>query len=113
MKDRTIERMRIRSVMEVVFPEYLQCIDVCTESSLYLLSKYFLPDHFLNVHLVEDEREIKRISRNNYDVNLLIKLQQLAKESIGTDRKDEEDVLRLTLDSYILVYKQMRQLQKS
>lgn len=109
MKDRTTNRMRIRSIMEVAFPEYLECIDVCTESSLYILSKYFMPEHFMNMDVMEEGKVIKRLSMNNYDEGVLIKIQQMAKNSIGADRKEEGEVLRLTLDSYIMLYRKLNE----
>jgi len=105
MKDRTRMRMRIRALMEVVFPEYLKCIDVCTETSLYLLQRYFMPEDFLRMDIKNEASLIKKLSRNNYDESLLYRIRKQARGSIGADKTDERDVLRLTLDSYITLYR--------
>lgn len=46
IKDRQRVILRMKAFMDEVFPEYLKCLSVEIETSLYLLERYFLPEHF-------------------------------------------------------------------
>lgn len=92
--------------MEEVFPEYLECFDIATETSLYLLKAYFLPEHFLSMDIEKEVATIQKISRGQHGKETLLKLRELAKTSIGVDKSGEEKSLRLILGSWILQLKQ-------
>lgn len=109
-KDRQRAVGRLRALMEEVFPEYLSCIGVDTKGSLYLLERYFLPKHFQRLHVPDEERHLWRISNGNHHEPTLLKLQSLAQQTIGASVAEEEEVLRIALDTWIT---QIRQADKS
>lgn len=106
-KDRTKNKLRLRAFMEEVFPEYLECFDITTETSLYLLERYFLPGHFLGMDIEKEAPVLRKISMGHHAEETLLKLQEFAKITIGVDKRGEEESLRLILDSWILQFKQI------
>ena len=67
LKDRVKNLQRLRSFMDTVFPEYMKVFpDIGVDTSLYLLGKYFLPEHFLKMDISKELLAVKRISRGNY-----------------------------------------------
>ncbi len=60
IKDRQKAIARLRALMEEVFPEYISCIGVDTDTSLYLLENYFLPEQFRRLIVAEEEMPIRR-----------------------------------------------------
>jgi len=109
VKDRQRNVSRLRSLMEEIFPEYLKCIDVATDTSLYLLERYFLLEHFQKLDVNNEEWNIRRISNGNHGAETLTKIRGYAQRSIGIDKTGEEDSVRLILDSWIY---QIRQINK-
>jgi len=109
-KDRNKTLLRLRALLEEIFPEYLQCVNVAIDTSLYLLEKYFLPEHFAKLDVEEEEWNIRRISKGNHNADTLRKIKEHAKHSIGVEKTGEEDGVRLILDCWIA---QIRQLNKS
>lgn len=109
-KDRQKAISRLRAVMEEIFPEYLTCVGIDTETSLYLLDKYFLPEHFRRLSVEEEEWPIRRISNGNHNAETLARIKECAQKSIGSRVFEEEEALRLTLDAWIA---QTRQFDKS
>jgi len=100
-KDRNRIILRLRSLMEEIFPEYLKCMHVEIQTSLYLLGKYFLPEHFLKLDVKEEQMNIRRISNGNHNAGTLMKLKEYAQNSIGADKRGEEDSVRIILDAWI------------
>lgn len=106
-KDRIRNRLRLRAFMEEVFPEYLGCFDIATETSFYLLNSYFLPEHFLKLDIEKETPILWKISMGHYGKETLLKLRELAGKSIGVDKRAEEKSLRIILDSWILQLRQI------
>jgi transposase len=100
-KDRNRIILRLRALMEEIFPEYLKCVHVEIQTSLYLLEKYFLPEHFRELDVKEEEWNIRRISNGKHNANTLMKLKEYAQNSIGADKTGEEDGVRMVLDAWI------------
>jgi len=109
-KDRQKAMARLRALMEEVFPEYLSCLGIDTGTSLYLLEKYFLPEHFRCLPVAEEELPVRSISNGNHGAKTLTKLKECAHKSVGSHTQGEEEVLRLTLDTWIM---QIRQADKA
>lgn len=109
-KDRQRAVAQLRAFMEEVFPEYLRCIHIDTETSLYLLEKYFLPERFHSIDIQQEAINIRRISNGNHGSETLLKIREYAKKSIGSRIQEEEETLRLILDSWI---SEIRQINKS
>jgi len=100
-KDRNRIILRLRALMEEIFPEYLKCVHVEIKTSLYLLGKYFLPEHFQKLDVDEEEWNIRRISNGKHNADTLKKIKEHAHRSIGAGKTGEEDGVRITLDAWI------------
>ncbi len=109
-KDRSRNTARLRALMEEIFPEYPECLNVGIDTSLYLLERYFLPEHFQSLNIKEEAANIYRISRGNHGLETLQKLKEHAGQSIGVEKAGEEEGVRLVLDAWIA---EIRQLGKS
>jgi transposase len=109
-KDRQKAITRLKALIQEVFPEYLDCLSADTLTSLSLLEKYFLPEHFLNLSVDEEAPHIRSISRGTYGPSTLTKLKELANKSIGSHTEGEEEALRLTLHAWI---SQVRRIDES
>ena len=102
LKDRVKNLQRLRSFMDTVFPEYMKVFpDIGVDTSLYLLGKYFLPEHFLKMDVSKEFLAVKRISRGNYGKEKLQGLKDHAKQSIGLREPVEESSQRIVIDSWI------------
>jgi transposase len=111
LQDRQAVILRIMAFMEEVFPEYIKCLNVEIETSLYLLEQYFLPEHFQTLNIEEHEKQIRRISNGNHKADTLQKIKEHAHRSIGKSVDGrEEGTLRLILDGWT---GELRQLIKS
>ena len=100
-KDYTQNILRLRSLMERVFPEYLKAFDIKTKTSLYLLERYFLPNHFSTIDVEQEGRAIKKISRAKHGVDTIEKLKTWAETSIGIPVEGQEKALRIILNGWI------------
>jgi transposase len=100
-KDRNRIILRLRALMEEIFPEYLKCVHVEIKTSLYLLGKYYLPEHFQKLDVDEEEWNIRRISNGKHNADTLRKIKGYAHNSIGISKRGEEDGVRLTLEAWI------------
>jgi transposase len=107
VKDRSRVTARLRALMEEIFPEYLQCLNVGIDTSLYLLERYFLPGHFQALDIRQEAANIYRLSRGNHGLGTLQELREYAGKSIGVDKTGEEEGVRLILNTWI---SQIRQL---
>jgi len=107
LKDKNKNLLRIRSLMEEVFPEFLNCLNIDTKTALFLLESYFLPQHFLNLDIEKLAPVITTISRSNYNKQLLLNLKDAASNTIGVNKISEEQSLRLILNSWLLEFKQI------
>lgn len=102
-KELNRNRLRMRAFMKLVFPEFVGILNLETKTAQYLLSKYFLPEHYLDLNIFKERREIERISRKKHGAGTLNKLKEAAASSIGVPVKSEDEMisLRLTLDSWL------------
>lgn len=101
-KDRSKAKLRLRSFMEKYFPEYLKAFDISTKTSLHLLSRYFLPRHFLDLDIDAEAPQILKISLRYHGRETLEDLKMWAETSIGVPVDPVvEGALRIILDSLI------------
>jgi transposase len=100
-KDRNRVILRLRALMEEIFPEYLKCVHVEIQTSLYLLGKYYLPEHFQRLDVDEEEWNVRRISNGKHNADTLRKLKESAHNSIGISKRGEEEGVRITLGVWI------------
>jgi len=116
-KDLVKNKQRLRSVMELVFPEFISVIQTDTETARFLLKQYFLPQHYLKIDVETVGADLYKISRHNYDQNLLCRLKQLAQNSIGIPVENElEQSIGMSIHNWIglidLIEQQLKSLMK-
>lgn len=107
-KDRTRLKCRLRSFMERVFPEYLGAFDITTKTSLYLLERYFLPQHFQHIDVEAEGEVIRTISQGSHKAPTLRKLKAWAQTSIGVGVDGQGEAHRIILDGWIGAIRQVQ-----
>ncbi len=113
LKDRQEVILRMMAFMEEVFPEYVKCMNVEIETSLYLLERYFLPEHFQKLDIDKHEWPIRRVSNGKHRAKTLQTIKEQAHRSIGRNVAGEEEILRLILDGWIAEIRQLHKTIKS
>ena len=109
-KDRVKAKLRLRSFMEKHFPEYLQAFDIATKTSLYLLTRYFLPQHFLDLDVCAQAPHLRKLSQGYHGKETLEDLKAWAKQSIGVPVEPAvEAALRIVLDGLIQALTQVEE----
>jgi len=109
-KDLTRVKQRIRSQVELLFPEFLDVVNLDTETALYLLSSYLTPSDFMGLNMFSEAISIGKSSRSQYDLKHLKELKQRATSSIGIGVKDEAyHAERLTMDAWLNSFKVLRE----
>lgn len=95
-------KQRIRSQVELLFPEFTDIIDVDTKTAYKLLNKYLTPQDFQQLNLFAEEINIRKASRNRSDIGLLKALKETACQSIGLPVQNEFQIAeRLTMDVWL------------
>jgi hypothetical protein len=115
--DITRTKNRLRSKIEEFFPEFLQCLNLDTLTSIYLLERYFLPSDYLQMDIQKEAAIVSKLSNRNHGMSLLLKLRILAEQSIGLkisdERKEMESlIVHSLIDQLKLLLKQQDQLSK-
>ena len=104
-KHLTQVKQRIRSQVELIFPEFFNALDIDTDTARYLLSKYLSPREFLQMDIFIEAKEIMKISQRQHGQATLKALKQAARESIGITIADEEIIAeRTTLNCWLGQY---------
>jgi len=89
-KDYSSYQGRLRAALELVFPEFLKVITLGTKTSFYLLGKYLFPKDYINMDIQLESIQVENISRRQYGIKQLHKLQELAKHTIGISSHTEQ-----------------------
>lgn len=89
-KDYSSYQGRLRAALELVFPEFLKVITLGTKTSFYLLGKYLFPKDYINMDIQLESFQVENISRRQYGIKQLHKLQELAKHTIGISPHTEQ-----------------------
>ena len=89
-KDYSSYQGRLRAAIELVFPEFLKVITLGTKTSFYLLGKYLFPKEYINLDIQLESFQVETISRRQYGIKQLHKLQELAKHTIGVSSNTEQ-----------------------
>jgi transposase len=104
-KHLTQVKQRIRSQVELIFPEFFNALDIDTDTARYLLSKYLSPREYLQMDIFTEAKEIMKISQRQHGQATLKALKQAARESIGITIADEEIIAeRTTLNCWLGQY---------
>ncbi len=111
----TQTKQRIRSQVELIFPEFMNALDIDTDTSRYLLSKYLAPKDFLGMNVFLEVPEVMKVSGRQHGEATLKALKEAAKQSIGISLSNEEIISeRITLNcwlgQYILLKEQINSL---
>ena len=97
-------RQRLRSLMEQVFPEFLEIVEPDTLTAMYLLKKYFTPQYFLKMNIDEEAKIIMQISHKQHGKQALLQIQQAANQTIGVLLEEEHIISnRLSLTAWITI----------
>lgn len=98
----TQTKQRIRSQVELIFPEFINALDLDTDTARYLLAKYLSPKDFLNMNVFLETPEIMKISQRQHGEATLKALKESAKQSIGISLSNEEIISeRITLSCWL------------
>jgi transposase len=98
------QKNRIHAVIDRIFPEYFNVLDLDTKKSIYLLSKYITADDFIHLDIDQEADQLKRISRQNTGRDTLKSIQELAKNSIGIPLDNaEKQAERMILNNWLLL----------
>ena len=89
-KSRQRHYARLRALVERLFPELLSVLALNTKTARYLLSEALLPAEFLALETGRVVRGMKRASRHQHGQATLLRLQALARHSVGQARGREE-----------------------
>jgi transposase len=81
---------RLRSALDMFFPEFSEVITPGTKSSYYLLQKYLFPSDYLNMNIIKEAHKLEMVSRRQYGIKQLQQLQELASETIGVPSSNQE-----------------------
>ena len=104
---------RIRAQIERIFPEFLDILSIDTNTAKYLLKRYFLPKHFLEIDIKKEAKQIMQISRSQHGEETLLKLKEVSVNSIGVKIKEEEILsYRISLDSWLILLEQIESQMK-
>lgn len=102
LKNRCEYRMKLRAFMHQVFPEYLKVFDIETQTSLYLLRKYFTPEDFQKLIVENESPVISKISISQHGAKTLLKLKELSRKTIGIPvSSGVKSYMRSILDSHL------------
>ncbi len=101
----TQTKQRIRSQVELIFPEFTRALDLDTDTARYLLSKYITPNDFLNMNVFLEVPEVMKVSQRQHSQATLKALKDAAKQSIGINLSNEEIISeRITLNCWLGQY---------
>ena len=101
----TQTKQRIRSQVELIFPEFMNALDIDTDTARYLLSKYLTPNDFLNMNVFLEAPEVMKVSQRQHGESTLKALKEAAKQTIGITLSNEEVISeRITLNCWLGEY---------
>ena len=82
-KQIVIAKQRLRSEVEMLFPEFPSILKIDTDTARYLLSKYLTAKDFSELNIYYEAIELVAISRNHHGAETLKALKDAALKSIG------------------------------
>jgi transposase len=103
------QRSRLRTYITYVFPEFFEIVRLDTNTARFLLQRYFLPKHYLELDLKQVAAEIAKISGNQYGLATLQQLREKAKTSVGVPKSAlEENLDRLAVETWLSTEEQLQ-----
>ncbi len=82
-------KQRIRSQIELIFPELLETIDIDTDTVRLLLRKYLSPEEFHNMNIFLEAPECEKVSQKQHGFESLKRIKEAAHSSIGIKLSSE------------------------
>jgi len=82
-KQIVIAKQRLRSEVEMLFPEFPSVLRLDTDTARYLLSKYLTAKDFSEINVLYEAIELVAVSRNHHGTATLKALKEAACKSIG------------------------------
>ena len=82
-KQIVIAKQRLRSEVEMLFPEFPSVLNIDTDTARYLLSRYLTASDFSKINCLYEAIELVVISRNHHGAKTLKSLKNEACKSIG------------------------------
>ena len=82
-KQIVIAKQRLRSEVEMLFPEFPAILKIDTDTARYLLSKYLTARDFSALSLFAEAINLVAVSRNHHGASTLKSLKEAAAKSIG------------------------------
>ena len=110
-------KQRIRSQVELLYPEFTNVIDVDTETAYELLKRYLTAKDFQQINIFSEALNVRKVSRNRSDIGILKELKESAFASIGLPVQNESHIAeRLTMNVWLnqlqCLEEQMRVIRK-
>jgi len=106
----TQTKQRIRSQVELIFPELFDAIDIDTDTARHLLRKYLTPIEFYSMNIFPEAPECQKISQKQHGVDTLKRIKEAARNSIGI--KVTEELLaaeKLTMHCWLSQYSLLKE----
>lgn len=112
-KHMTQIKQRIRSQVELIFPELPIAVDIDTDTARELLRRYLSPKEFIKMNIYSETTIIEKVSQRQHGLKTLKRIQEVAANSIGVTVSDDllfaEKLTMLTwLNQYQLLKEQMK-----
>jgi len=82
-KQIVISKQRLRSEVEMLFPEFPGILKIDTDTARYLFSKYLTAKDFSEINIFYEAIELVAVSRNHHGAGTLKSLKDAASKSIG------------------------------
>ena len=76
-------KQRIRSQVELIFPELIDVIDIDTDTVRLLLRKYLSAEEFRNMNIFTEAPECEKVSQKQHGFETLKRIKEAADNSIG------------------------------
>ena len=101
-KDRQRHYARLRAQIEQLFPEFLGVLRLHSRTARHLLKTYLVPEDYLRLSIEQEAAALMAVSRNQHGRDTLLKLQTLARRSIGVKMHQQQiNAQRLTLGAWL------------
>ena len=97
-------RARLRAQVEIIFPEFVKVLKLNTLTAQHLLGRYLTTEDFLSLDLEHEAEMLMRLSREQHGRETLLKLQALARQSVGVPLRPAERIAeRVTMDAHLVL----------
>jgi len=106
-------KQRIRSQVELIFPELQSAVDIDSDTARELLRRYLAPMEFLDMNIYSETIIIEKVSQRQHGLKTLKRIQEAAVNSIGISLS--EDLLfseKLTMITWLNQFQLLKEQMK-